>query len=290
MTSNSKRLIASFAALQILLYHCWMPVFPFGTFPGSAERFLIAATYPGVDTFFFLSAFSMVSRPVEDYRRFITNRTMKLLPMFFIAWIAGQFMWFIPSIMIVYLVFPPLYKVCSKKPALSFFLLITGWVGLVYLCLDVLDLSQNYGIFLFRIPSVILGAYAVKFKEKLTGKKALLTGIILLAAGTALIYEYGYINKLSVPFRDTFYLTGLPVMLGTILILDLIASRHRFEICEYFGKITFELYFSQMLLGTSLISQFYRLTGIRIVTNIATIAVIIAISVAINTINQKFSH
>lgn len=76
MTSTSKKLIASVAALQILLYHCWIPVFRYGTVFGDAERFLIASTYSGVDTFFFISAFSLVSRPVEDYWGSIKNKVL----------------------------------------------------------------------------------------------------------------------------------------------------------------------------------------------------------------------
>lgn len=126
MSRDSKKLIAAAAALQILLYHCWIPVFRYGTAAGNLERFLVAATFPAVDVYFFISAYTLASRPVDDYLSFIKNRTVKMLPMFLTALAAGRFMWFIPSIMFLYLVMPPLQKICSKSPLMSFFLLLTA--------------------------------------------------------------------------------------------------------------------------------------------------------------------
>lgn len=286
MTRYSKKAIASVAALQILLYHCWIPIFRYETFWGSAERFLLAATYSGVDVFFFISAFSLVSHPVEDYWKFIRNRTLKLLPLFLIALLAGQFLWFIPSIMVMYLLLPPLYRVCRKRPLLSFFLLFAGWALLVYVVLGIIRPPQDFGIFLFRIPGIILGAYAAKCWDKLSLKRALISGIVLLAIGLILVYNFGYINKLNTPFRGMFYLMGIPIMLGTVLIVDKIASKYRSNIIARFGSMTLELYFSQMVLGTALVNLFFPLTRSKIATNIAAISAIIIAAVIINKIND----
>ena len=215
---------------------------------------------------------------------------MKLLPLFFIAWLAGHFLWFLPAIMILYLALPPLYQVCRKRPVLSFFLLMIGWAGIVFLILGVLRPAQDLGIFLFRIPSIILGAYAVKYKEKLNPRQAFFTGISLLAAGTVLVYKFGYLNRLNVPFRSTFYLMGIPVMLGTVLLLDLLASNHSSRIIEHFGSMTLELYFSQMMFGTFLVGLFFRITGDRMATNIITIIAVIAVAAIIKKINNQFMN
>lgn len=289
MTGYSKKAIASVAALQILLYHCWIPVFRFGTFLGSAERFLLAATYSGVDVFFFISAYSLVSRPVKDYRGFLLNRAVKLLPLFFIALITGQFLWFIPSIMIMYILLPPLYRVCRKRPLFSFLLLLIGWGCLVYVILGVISPSSDLGIFLFRIPAMILGAYAVGFWGKFSKSKALILGTALIVIGLILVYKFGYINKINTPFRGMFYLMGIPIMLGTVLLVDRFASKLRSHIVERFGSITLELYFSQMVLGTVLVNLFFPATKSRIVTNIASIAVIIVVAAIIKIINDKLT-
>lgn len=287
MTSDSKKMIATIAAIQILLYHCWIPVFGYGTIPGSVERFLVSSTYSGVDLFFFISAFSLVSKPVTDYPGFIKNRALKILPLFFIALIFGKFLWFIPSIMTVYLLLPPLYNICSKKPVLSFYLLLISWAALLYLILGIIRPARDPGIFLFRIPSIILGAYAVKYKEKLNRRQTIIAGILLFTAGMILEYRFGYINRLNHPFNGTFYLTGIPVMLGTVMIADQLASNHGSELINRFGSMTLELYFTQMVFGTFLTGLIFRMTGSRIITNLTVIAAITAISAVIKRINDR---
>lgn len=290
MNGNSKRLIASVAALEILLYHCWIPVFRYGTIFGSVERFLIASTYSGVDIFFFLSAYSLVSRPVEDYRGFLRNRVLKILPLFFIAWAAGQFLWFLPSIMVLYLLLPPLYPVCRKKPVLSLCLLHIVWAGIVYLFLGVIKPKQDLGIFLFRIPAILLGAYTAGWQNWSGSRRSLPVGILLLAVGTFLVYRYGYIHRLNVPFRGIFYLTGIPVMLGTVLILNRLAAHCGSRVISYFGSITLELYFTQMVFGTHFVNLFFRLTGLKLATNLLAMTAIIIVSVPIRFLNDRFQR
>ena len=175
MTKENKKYLMAIATLMILIFHVWIPVFSYGSFAGDVERFLISSSYIGVDIFFFVSAYSLSSRPVwifsiennrsgfQNYINFIINRAIKLIPLFLIAWAFGHFMWFIPSLMIVYLVFPPVYRLCEKKPWLSLAMLFIGWAGLVWLIMGVIKPHDDIGIFLFRIPIVILGAYAAKF-------------------------------------------------------------------------------------------------------------------------------
>ena len=286
MNSNSKKLIAAVAAIQILLYHCWIPVFGYGTFFGSIERFLIASTYSGVDVFFFISAYSLVSRPVEDYLRFIGNRALKLLPLFFIALLTGKFLWFIPAIMVMYLVLPPLHRLCRKRPVMSLLILIAGWAVVVYLILGLIHPDSDIGIFLFRIPSMILGAYSVSVIEKLTPGQTLLWGVVLLAVGTVLVYRFGYISRSNVPFRGIFYLTGIPVMLGTVLLLNLLGSERVPRFVERYGSITLELYFSQMVFGTLLVGLLFRATGSRIVTNVFTLFAIVCAASELKEMND----
>ena len=290
MNRDSKKLIAAAAALQILLYHCWIPVFRYGTTAGSIERFLVAATYPAVDMYFFISAYSLVSRPVDDYRSFIKNRAVKLLPMFFIALIAGSFMWFIPTIMAMYLIIPPLQKIFRGDTVSASFLLITVWIAAVYVVLGVVQPDSDLGIVLFRIPGMMLGAWAAKSGKKLTTRQAVFSGTLLIAAGMLLIYRFGYINRLNVPFRNVFYLTGIPVMLGTIILLDLTAEKGIPAFIERFGSMTLELYFSQMVFGTLLIDLLFRVTDSRMLVNLMTIAALITVSAIIKKINDSLLH
>ena len=289
MKAESKRWIAAFAALQILLYHCWIPVFPAGSFLGEAERFFLGVAYVGVDAFFFISAFSLVSRPVEDYPAFLKDRARKILPLFLIAWALGQFLWFLPSIMLVYVFLPPLYRTCRERPVFSFFLLFAGWAALTGVILGIIRPEQDLGIFLFRIPSVILGAYAVRFKDRIGPRGALLTGLLLVAIGSLLTHEFGYLDKLDVPFRGSFYLTGIPLMLGQVLLLGLLGQRKGCpKAVSRFGGMTLELYFTQMLLGSCLVSFYYRLTKSRLVTDLAVLTLLIVASAALQALERSF--
>lgn len=290
MNSGSKKLIASFAALQILIYHCWMPVFGYDSAAGAVERFMISSTYTGVDMFFFLSAYSLVSRPVEDYGRFMANRAVKLLPLFLVALAAGRFMWFIPSIMAVYSVLPLLHRICRKDPRLSLIVLISGWVGLLYLVLGFIRPPWDLGIFLFRIPSVILGAYSADLIDKITVPKALIAGTVLMIAGILLIYEYGYINRIDIPFRGAFYLTGIPAMLGTVLILNAAGSVLNSRITEFFGSMTFELYFSQMVFGAPVVKFLYGMTAQRAAVNAGTMITVAVLAFIVKKLNDKLLH
>ena len=287
MSRDSKKLIAAVAALQIILYHCWIPVFRYGSAAGNIERFLVAATYPAVDIYFFISAYTLASRPVENYAAFIKNRAIKMLPLFFAALLAGRFMWFIPCIMLMYLVMPPLQKICSKRPLLSLVLLIAIWAVMVYVVLGILRPPFDIGILLFRIPSMILGAYAVKLEGKFTRRSAFISGIMLVAAGAALIWRFGYVSRLNEPFKGIFYLTGIPMVLGMVLILDQLAQNGIPRFVERFGAMTLELYFSQMVLGTLLVNMLFRVTDSRLLINATAIAAIIAVSAIVKKLNDR---
>lgn len=293
MNSSSKKYIAAVAALQILMYHCWIPVFGVGTAIGSLERFLVASTYSGVDIFFFISAYSLSARPVEigDYGGFIRNRALKVLPFFIIALILGKFIWFLPAIMITYLVFPLIYRICRKRPVLAIPLLAAGWAVLVWLLLGVLKPAQDIGIFLFRIPAIIIGAYAAGMWTKVgdligesqAGFVKICFGIMLLATGMMMVYQYGYVNKLNEPYRGTFYLFGIPTMLGTVLIVDSLAKYIKRigpldRVITAFGSMTLELYFTQMVLGTVLINAVFGVIRNKLLTNLVVMAIIILIS------------
>lgn len=287
---NSKKYAMAIASIQILVFHLWIPLLPYYSLAGQAERFLVAATYMGVDIFFFVSAYSMVKRPVEDYGEFIRNRAIKILPLFAVAYILGQFLWFLPSIMAVYLLFPPIYQVCKNKPALWFPILFAAWGLVTWLLLSFVDEKQALGIFLFRIPSVLLGAYAVSLDGKFSDGQKLIYGMLLSFVGVLLVYNYGYMDKLSVPFKDAFYLTGIPLMLGMLLLIDYAAAHIKIKPLERLGSITLELYFTQVVLGSFLINKMLVLSGSRMLTNITSFTIVIAASALIYAVNNAFIY
>lgn len=339
--SGSKKVAMGVAALSILIYHLWIPVFSYGSVGGYLERFLVAISYIGVDIFFFVSAYTMAQsfsgrsalsrknafssesasgsknplssenalgsenalsseNALAGYWKFILNRAIKLMPLFIIALICGEFLWFIPALMFTYIVFPPLFSICRKNPKVSFILLLFGWAGATMLLLGIVNKNQDLGIFLFRIPIIILGAYAAKFDGKWSKNTKLILGLLVTVIGVLITIKYGYMDKLTVPFKDTFYVTGLPLTIGLLLLIDTVvefvetgrkkANRNgtaretvprKNGPLKFLGNISLELYFTQVVLGSFLVGTIFKLVGSRIITNLLTFSITIAISAII---------
>lgn len=289
MNRLTKKYSMALAALLILLYHCWINVFRYGSVLGNIERFIVTSSFVGVDIFFFVSAYSLSTRPPEDYVSFILNRALKLMPLFIIAYALGTFLWFLPSLMIVYLIFPLVYNKCKQNPGISFMLLMLAWAVVTWLVLGVLKPEQDYGIFLFRIPVIILGAYAPYVSKSMltTKKQRAVLGTLFLVFGTAVVYIWGYIERINIPFKGTFYLTCIPQLIGIMLLLGLIEKESK--IINYFASMTLELYFVQMVTGNWLINNVYKLSGSRILTNLITLGVVILLSKAISLIGETIN-
>lgn len=291
---TSKKSAMALAALLIMIFHLWIPVFPNSSIPGQIERFIIAGSYFGVDIFFFVSAYVLTLNPVQNYSGFIKDRALKLIPLFIIAYASGHFLWFLPALMIVYLTLSPLLKIIEKRkyssPVIPLVLSLLIWGIFTFLFLKFIDKDQSTGIFLFRIPSVILGAFAAKYDGKLSERQKLSAGIILTVIGIALVYTFGYVNRIRFPFKDTFYLTGIVLMIGILLLTDLICDHIRFAPLEYIGSISLELYFVQVVLGSWLVSLFFNMTGIRIATNILVFLIVFILSALLNTVIKRINR
>ena len=115
----------------------------------------------------------------------------------------------------------------------------------------------------------------------------MITGILLLAVGTVLIYRFGYLSRLNVPFRGTFYLTAIPAAIGMVLLADLLAAGWNSRLIDRFGSMTLEIYAVQVVCGSFLIREFFRMTGSRWMTNLLTIAAVILISAVLKYVNTK---
>lgn len=313
MTKTSKKILMLIATVMILVFHVWIPIFGYGSLLGNTERFLISSSYIGVDIFFFLSGYSLSIKPVENYKEFVINRAIKILPFFVIAWALGHFMWFIPSLMLVYLIFPPLYTLCEKKPMSALPLLFVGWAVFTYSVMGFLELNDDIGIFLFRIPIIIIGAYAAKFDAKLSAKSnaganvelsdahnvgitksnactlkiaKFVIGLLFLAVGIYLTYRFGYINKLDFPFKGTFYLVGIPVTVGLTLLVSLIGEISS-ELLTALAGASLETYFMQMIIGSVLVNNIFSLTQNKLATNIIVMSIIVLLAVLISKIYPK---
>ena len=134
MTIN-KKFLQVIAAFQILFFHLWAPITS-----TQIEQFVLKTAYVGVDMFFFLSAYSLAGREI-DYVPFLKDRVLKLYAKFafFVLIMAlfsksfgviravksltfieffqkggGAFLWFIPAILILYIIYPLFLKWNSR--------------------------------------------------------------------------------------------------------------------------------------------------------------------------------
>lgn len=303
---KNKKLLMTVSAFMILFFHLWIYIFP----KNNVEIFLKQIFFIGVDIFFFVSAYSIGKKDKINYKEFIKNRFTKIYIKFivfaFIAFIyqkwqisrffkvivgyefitrgGGSFLWFIPAIMIMYLLLPLYKKIDDKYKIMTSILTVT-----VYLLMTVLvSLLSNYRsiiIFTNRIPIILIGYYFSKYNliEKLKMKRCLYAFIttLLLIFGSVLAYKTLTSKfKLSI-FPDIFYLTAIPLIIGLILLLDKVPTN---KITDFLGSFTLEVYAIQMIFGFNIANDLYsRLNSIWL-TNFMSITIVLVLSYIINRI------
>jgi peptidoglycan/LPS O-acetylase OafA/YrhL len=183
-TFAMKQGLMGFAALWIFVYHIWQPMF--GSVPvlGRLESIVKYVGFAGVDLFFFLSGgglvFSIQKGNVWSfYKRRVERILIPYLIMavcyalyqhwsvgLFFARISGVyfykksmygFLWYVPAILTLYLLFPAYYALFSRSRHQSLFLLIVLalWLALSILLKNTLR-GDLYG-FTNRIPIFLIG-------------------------------------------------------------------------------------------------------------------------------------
>ena len=175
MTIN-KKFLQVIAAFQILFFHLWAPITS-----TQIEQFILKTAYVGVDMFFFLSAYSLAGREI-DYVPFLKDRVLKLYAKFafftlimalfsksfgvirvvksltlieFFQKGGGAFLWFIPAILILYIIYPLFLKWNSRFKVI--------WVLLIWLIAGVFSehVLSYTTVFIFtnRIPVILAGSF-----------------------------------------------------------------------------------------------------------------------------------
>ena len=286
---QNKKTIMTFSALFIVIFHMWINVTN-----SPIEMYLRQICVIGVDLFFFLSAYSIGKRKNIEYKKFIIDRFLKIylkfiifacIAAFYLNWDiskfikvilgielfnkgGGSFLWFIPGIMLVYLILPLYKKVDEKYPKATPISAI-----LIYLITTIsISLFTNYrNLFILtnRIPIILLGFYFSKYDIfKYLNKHNLrywLITIILIISGIMISYLV-YINHFNVTwFKEIFYILYIPLNMGIIFLLDKIKDN---KISSLIGSVTLELYGLQMIFGFKLANAIFRYTNIRLLSNI----------------------
>lgn len=305
---KSRKALMGYAALLILVFH-FFPV------KGSeAVRFLSKTAYIGVDMFFFLSAYSFGKRGEINFWKFMSARLKKVYLPFVLFCIAaavykkwpivkllksvffvdlynrggGAFLWFLPGIMLFYLLVPLLAYCKQKNKLMGFAGGLIGWLLVAILCRYVLKNDAIY-ILVNRFPIFLIGFYydAVK-SDKLKPVLKALCIIALLTIGYWLLFKFGYKAKLSVPFRDMFYVLATFSVVGTVELFEVLYAIPHFKLhfFELIGLATLEIYGLQMLLGYEIMGKIIMITKNNLLSFFLTSIIVIAMAIIIYLIKS----
>lgn len=298
---KNKKTIMTFSALQILIFHLWINVCNHSV----VEMFIKQISYIGVDLFFFISIYSLASSDLKDYKKFVCSRFQKIYIRFVIfALIAflyngwsiikffkvisfvdfiekggGAFLWFLPAILLIYIVFPIFRLYDKKNRPITFFVSIILYLGLAFL----LNSYGNQLLILWnRIPIMLIAYYVSVYKisfESINNKIKLLFGLLSIIVGTILAFKFAFTSKLNVPFKDTFYIVIMPLAFGLIVILGFLKTN---KIINVIGSSTLEIYGIQMIFGYKLTNKIFMLIKNKLITNIIVIITVVSLSVFIH--------
>lgn len=302
---QNKKTIMAIASLMILIFHLWINLTNL-----RIEMFLKHICVIGVDLFFFVSAYSIAERKTIEYKEFVVNRFNKVYLKFIVFAIigalyfnwsitkfinvilgaelftrgGGSFLWFIPGIMLVYLLLPLYKSLDTRYPKIMPFIAI-----MVYLIESIVVSSYtNYeAIFILtnRIPIILMGYYGAKYDVinylRKSNLRYYIVAILLTIFGVILSYNT-YIRHFNILyFKEIFYILYIPLIIGLILLLDKIKVN---KVINIVGSITLELYALQMLFGFKIENQIFKLIAIKFISNILTIIILLIMALVTNKI------
>ena len=276
---KTKQPIMGLAALLIVLFHLF-PASRSNDVLSSVVRYIVMTGYIGVDIFFFMTGYMAHFSNTDNYFQYIKRKFLNIYPIFIFSCVllvimgklsvkkalytvlgvdlflsgGGSFLWFIPAIMIFYLLVP-FYKLIKKIGSVQTFAVsITMWAVLVF-ALEKILTNHSANIFLCRIPIILLGTMLAVYEGEWKHRYKLIVGVFLVAIGTFLTCKFGYMIKADFFAKDIFYVIVIPNIIGIILLADIIFGKVKTFVFEGLGKISLELFCLQMVFGSLLFGK-----------------------------------
>jgi len=308
---KNKKTIMFFSSILIIIFHLWINIFDRTSNLYYIEEYIRQICFIGVDIFFFLSAYSISNVESKNYKTFIKSRfkkvyipyiTFAIIALFYMKWDiktfilnilginlflkgGGSFLWFIPFIMIIYLLLPLYSYLDDKYKKTTPKITILVW----FISTILLSLYTSFNhIFIYtnRIPIILLGYYFKKYNlvEKLCKKTYLLSGIVLTIIGLFILYYFRHINIIFI--KDIFYILAIPLIIGIILLINLIPTN---KIINLLGSTTIEIYAIQMIFGYK-IPEIIMLKNLYLLTNVLSITYVILFSLLTHFILNKIIY
>ena len=301
---KNKSLTMFVAAILIAVFHLWINVTSMGSVASDIEDFVQFICFIGVDMFFAISAFSIAQSNTENYKEFIKKRFSKIYNKFLLfaiiafileSWTisrllkvasgielfargGGSFLWFAPVILIVYLLLPLYKKVDEHYPKASPVFAILLWLA-IGLLLTKLNIARQIFIFYNRIPIVLLGFYMGKYDVlnciRQSRFRYIVLALSLMCIGVAFVYFGSYQSSANRFLYDFFYISGIPLSIGLVMILDILP---KVKIIDSLSRCTFEMYGIQMIFGFKAADMIYKNFGSAVFSNIVTIVLLILVA------------
>lgn len=297
LLSKYRKALMGFAALWILLFHEWMPVFDDYRFLSLGERFIKRIGFCGVDIFLFLSGIGMVYSLEHSgsLSSFYLKRIKRVLFPFIISaifigrwehWpfstfiknIFGisfyteniySFLWFVPAIVTLYLIFPFYYRLFKKSSNQILFTVCTLIIWLILtLCLEETLRHDLFG-FTNRIPIFVIGVLAgwlAQNRKVMFNKITWFFIYLLLMLGLYLSFLTNYRGlHLVVPVSNCCIPNILISISLSFLFLSFIDKINQgvckkagiglIKLLSFYGTFTLELYCIQEWLGGIIVSN-----------------------------------
>ncbi|MDU1889271.1 MAG: acyltransferase [Dysgonomonas sp.] len=278
--SKHRTVLMGVAILWIVLYHSGFQCFPFCCQP---MRFIQDSGYGGVDIFLFLSGFGLYysSLKSESKLSFYRKRFFRIFPAYIIIvtlavlighesassylykvttigfWLnEGYFDWYVPSIVVLYLLFPFYIKLFNRKPLITtIFAIILGLIITFIFGRYFLNLGQIILLFLTRIPIFVIGIFIGKLSTEKSFSSSIMKPLsyILMLLGFAGLF-YIKTDPVFTPYlwKGLHWLPFAIIVPGLILLLSSLFKRfynkYIYKGFTFLGNICFELYLSHMLL------------------------------------------
>lgn len=330
LLSRYRGALMGFASLWILFFHEWVTVLNNHPIGANVEGYIKAIGFCGVDIFLMLSGIGLVfsiskksSLPLFYYKRLkriiLPFLAMAILRCSLEKWpiveffknISGvnfytksiySFLWFLPAIMTLYLLFPLYYKLFSKSanPMIFTFGAIELWLILTLWVKDTMR-GDMFG-FTNRIPIFLLGVlfgWLIKNKKiKFTKTTWVFFALMVLLGG-----YLSYLNKykgmyVMVPVSDCCFPNilmsiGLCMLLvkGFQMLVDgrytKIVGKGLVKVLAFFGTFSLEFYCVQEWLGGRIITKMFGQYP-NMLVNLAVLASVTAVAFVSHIIFTKF--
>lgn len=284
----NKSFLKCLAAIMVLMFHIWANITN-----TIVESFIIRSLFVGVDIFFFLSAYSLADKEIK-LSSFLKNRFLTIylefvvfaiISFFYKGWKiqklinvllgidlikngGGSFLWFIPAIMIFYVLYPLFIKWNNDKKEI---IVLVGYAVIAVL-ISVCTKNKNLFIVINRIPIIII-AYYLKTRKIKFNK---LQSALMMVVGVILLYFFYFKKRVDVPIVQLYYVLAIPLVLGIIYFFDDVKSN---KVIDLIGNASLEIYGLSMIFGFNIASDLLKMMKMPILTNILSITIVVLISI-----------